>query len=164
MHCCLHPLLDLNGWSTQCTLCQGITFVLLLCQHEAPQLRLYIQFMSCFNLTVSTLSITTVLISSTVLYFQNKILCRIHIYATYYSFLLQIPEEVRHSFKKMCVELLSAVPGHTLLVSQFPSEFSRLFKRPFYLSDFKVKKLVHLLLSIPEVVQVSYYTFSFKLF
>lgn len=57
-------------------------------------------------------------------------------------------------FRADCVEVLSAVVGHSLPLKQFPEQYTKVKKEPFLLANYQAKKILHLVQCIPDVVQV----------
>jgi hypothetical protein len=57
-------------------------------------------------------------------------------------------------FKEDLIKVLSAVPGQEIDLQRLPEAFTRHFKRPFALAEYRAKKIIQLLREIPDIVQV----------
>ena len=57
-------------------------------------------------------------------------------------------------FRDELVQLLSALPDHSVLMSRLPEEFARHFGRPFILTEYGVKKTTQLLSELTKYFKV----------
>ena len=58
-------------------------------------------------------------------------------------------------FRRDCVDVLSAVEGHSLLLCSFPEHYFKVKGVQFLLANYEAQKLIHLVEAISNVVQVS---------
>ena len=69
--------------------------------------------------------------------------------------LLEPTAGIIQEFKHHCIEVLSAVDGSCIL-AQFPEHYLKVLKVKFQPANYQAKKLLQLLETIPDVVQVGY--------
>ena len=67
-----------------------------------------------------------------------------------------ISTEAIEKFRKECIEVLSSLPDKGVAINYFPSAFSKQFGRPLLLADYGAKKLVQLMQTIPDTIEVRY--------
>lgn len=58
-------------------------------------------------------------------------------------------------FRMDCIEVLSSVEGHTLLLKHFHEQYRKVKNEQFLLSNYQAKKLIDLVQAVPDVVQVN---------
>lgn len=65
-----------------------------------------------------------------------------------------IPPAAVKKFKQDCVKVLSAEPGHKVLLIRFHEAYLKQFGHQFSLSQYGAKKLINLFEAIPDTVKV----------
>ena len=64
------------------------------------------------------------------------------------------PPAILQQFKQDCIDVLSAVEGCSLPLNRFPEHYLKVRGVQFLLSNYKAKKMVHLMEAISDVVEV----------
>lgn len=122
--------------------------------------------MSCWQFSCNCAGCATVLSSvlrglgSECVYMQYTVLH--HICALFCVQLAQpqavaappIPPAAVKKFRQDCVKVLSAEPGHKVLLIRFHEAYLKQFGHQFSLSQYGAKKLINLFEAIPDVVKV----------